>query len=283
MENEEIDLIEVMAKLWQRKRLIFSVVLCFLITGSVIAFVLPRKYTAECTLGLELEDKTTRISVEGMSAFQSTPLGDVKNTRIVSPTMYPDLFFSVPFQKELIYTPLYVSEKGDTVTFYRYLLNKTVFPETCSENISSSVERLSPEEKECLDYLKKNLSITVNSKENNLKIAVDMPDPRLAAMLADQAQQMLQRYITRLKITRAQAALDFIEERYVEVKKELEQKQQALVEFRERWKGQNSIQAEAKDKILTNDYELFFDLYADVVTSGIWNTFFCRSRKICRS
>lgn len=87
MENEEIDLIEVMAKLWHRKRTIMYIALFFLVGGLVLAFFLPRKYTAQCTLGLEMEDRTTRINVEGMSPFQSMPMGDMRNTRIVSPAM----------------------------------------------------------------------------------------------------------------------------------------------------------------------------------------------------
>lgn len=265
MENEEIDLIEVMAKLWHRKRTIFRIVLFFFIAGVALALLLPRKYTAQCTLGLEMEDKTTRISVEGMSAFQSTHIGDVKNARIVSPAMYPDLFFSVPFQKELMYSPLYVNEIGDTVTFYNFLITKSL-PEIHSVvKNESKVERLSQTEVECLNYLKKALSIHVNNKDGNLKIAVDMPESKLAALLADRAQEMLQQYITRLKITRAQAALEFIEERYTEVKKELEQKQKNLIDFRETQKEQNSIQLETEEKILTNDYELFFSLYSDIV------------------
>lgn len=57
MENEEIDLIEVMAKLWHRKKTIMYIALFFLVGGLVLAFFLPRKYTAQCTLGLEMEDR----------------------------------------------------------------------------------------------------------------------------------------------------------------------------------------------------------------------------------
>ena len=45
MENEEIDLIEVMAKLWHRKKTIMYIALFFLVGGLVLAFFLPRKYT----------------------------------------------------------------------------------------------------------------------------------------------------------------------------------------------------------------------------------------------
>ena len=171
MENEEIDLIEVMAKLWHRKRTIMYIALFFLVGGLVLAFFLPRKYTAQCTLGLEMEDRTTRISVEGMSPFQSMPMGDMRNTRIVSPAMYPDIFFSVPFQKELIYSPLYIDERGDTVTFYNYLVSG---PERLALVADpSQVEQLTEEESKCLAYLKDAFSVKVNNKDGNLKITLE--------------------------------------------------------------------------------------------------------------
>ena len=262
MENEEIDLIEVMAKLWHRKRTIMYIALFFLVGGLVLAFFLPRKYTAQCTLGLEMEDRTTRISVEGMSPFQSMPMGDMRNTRIVSPAMYPDIFFSVPFQKELIYSPLYIDERGDTVTFYNYLVSG---PERLALVADpSQVEQLTEEESKCLAYLKDAFSVKVNNKDGNLKITLDLPDPKLSAYLTNRAQAMLQTYIARFRIAKAQAALDFAEERYTEVKNELEKKQQALVQFREKHPDRTSVQLETEEKILTNDYELFFGLYSDI-------------------
>ena len=211
MENEEIDLIEVMAKLWHRKKTIMYIALFFLVGGLVLAFFLPRKYTAQCTLGLEMEDRTTRISVEGMSPFQSMPMGDMRNTRIVSPAMYPDIFFSVPFQKELIYSPLYIDERGDTVTFYNYLVSG---PERLAlVTDPSQVEQLTEEESKCLAYLKDAFSVKVNNKDGNLKITLDLPDPKLSAYLTNRAQAMLQTYIARFRIAKAQAALDFVEKR----------------------------------------------------------------------
>lgn len=264
MENEEIDLVEVIAKLWHRRKTILLFILVFLIIGTAVAFLLPRKYTAKCTLGLEAEDRTTRISVEGMSAFQSMNVGDAPNTQIVSPAMYPAILFSVPFQKELIYSPLCINEQGDTVTFYNYLILQSD-RRAASLGSNFGVEQLTEEESRCLAYLKKAISITINNKDRNLKISVDMPDARLAAQLTQKAQLMLQGYIARFRIAKAQAALDFIEERYTEVHQELQQKQKALVEFREQHKRLNSIQLETEEKILTNDYDLFFGLYSDIV------------------
>ena len=179
--------------------------------------------------------------------------------------MYPDILFSVPFQKELIYSPLFVNAQGEKITFYNYLIQPERRHETNYTPASSGVERLTPEENECLGYLKNAITAEVNNKDGNLKISVDMPDAVMAAQLANKVQSMLQQYIAKFRIAKAQAALDFIEERYVEVKDELEKKQKGLIEFQEKYKSQNSIQLETEKKILTNDYELFFGLYSDIV------------------
>ena len=129
----------------------------------------------------------------------------------------------------------------------------------------SQVEQLTEEESKCLAYLKDAFSVKVNNKDGNLKITLDLPDQKLSAYLTNRAQAMLQTYIARFRIAKAQAALDFVEERYTEVKNELEKKQQALVQFREKHPDRTSVQLETEEKILTNDYELFFGLYSDIV------------------
>ena len=262
MENEEIDLVEVIAKLWHRKKVLLYFILFSLLGGVALAFLLPRKYTAECILALESKSRTTRISVEGMSAFQSMNMNDLQDVSYISPAMYPDIIFSVPFQKKLIYAPLYVNERGDTVSFYTYLFGKAAAGCLDAEN---GVEITTLEERECMAYLKKAVEVTVNTKDGNIKISVDMPEAKLAAQVAQHVQVLLQDYITRFRIAKAQAALDFIEERYHEVEAELENKQQALVAFQEKNNSMSDFRSESQEKILLNDYELFFSLYSDVV------------------
>lgn len=265
MENEEIDLIEVIAKLWQRKKTIAWFVVGFVIMGTALSFLLPRKYTAECTLGLETEDRTTRISVEGMSAFQNMNMADVRNTKIVTPAMYPDILFSVPFQKELIYTPLLINPKGEFISFYEYYIPEEDRSEGGPQVVNvTDVEQLTRNEEKCLGLLKKAITAKIENKEGYLRISVDMPNPYVAAQMVHQIQVMLQKYISKFRIAKAQAGLEFIEERYMEVKKELEAKQLALLTFREKAKNKTSLEIQTEEKILTNDYELYFQLYSDI-------------------
>lgn len=266
IENEKMDVFCAILNLWQQRKTILWFVLVFLVIGTAVAFLLPRKYTAKCTMGLEAEDRTTRISLEGLPGFQTMNMADVRNEKIITPAMYPDILFSVPFQKELIYTPLYVDVQGDTMTFYKYYVDHYGdLKEKEAEERLGQVEQLTLNEKRCLKYLRQTLKIEINSKNGYLKFSLSMRDPRIAALIAHQVQGMLQKYIAKFRIAKTQAALDFIEERYIEVKKELEQKQQALISFREKHKKDQDAYLQAEEKVLTNDYDLFFELYSNIV------------------
>lgn len=269
MRNEEVDLIEVLVKLWGRRWVILCCSLVCLVVGAAVAFFLPKVYTVECTLGLEVEDNTTRVSVEGMSAFQTMNMDEGRYSRLITPGMYPDILFSVPFQKELIYTPLFSDKEGKFISFYEYFLRHNNLKEEAEEKsgdvLENPVIKLTALEKSCLDYLRERIEVKVNSKERNLKLKVTLPEPEIAAGLAQQIQEMLQVYITRFRVAKAQAALDFIEERYSEVKNELAKRQEALIGFKEKHDNHRSLQYEVEEKILLNEYELFFGLYSDIV------------------
>lgn len=263
MQEQEIDLIKIVYKLWRNRRCIALFMLVFVVVGVFVAFLIPKQYTAGSTLGLEIEDKAMRVKLEGLSAVQNMNIGNVREFRVVTPAMYPSILYSVPFQKELLHKKLILNEGQDSISFYEYY-TKEKNPNTGIVK-NKEVQNLSRNEEVCIAFLKDKISLKVVDKDGFLKLSVTMPEAVMAAHLAQQVQQMLQKYITEFKIAKAQAALDFIEERYVDVKQEMETKQQALIRFQEEKRGRLSIQLEAEEKILSNDYELFFNLYTDIV------------------
>lgn len=263
MQEQEIDLLEVVYKLWCRRKFIFLVVLFFALVGGGVAFLLPRQYVATCTLGLEVVDNTMKVRLEGLSAVQNMNVGNVREVQVVSPSMYPNILFSFPFQKELIHKPLLKGEGQDSLSFYEYFTHHR-FTGYQQDN-NKGVQNISEEEASCMAYLKKKIILKVVDRDGYLKISVSMPDAEMAALMAQQTQEMLQRYITEFKVAKVQATLNFIEERYTEVKKELEAKQRALIVFRELNHGNSPVVKEGEENILNNEYELFFNLYADIV------------------
>ena len=263
MQEQEIDLLEIVYKLWSRRKFLFLFVLISTLVGGTIAFVLPRQYVAECILGLEVADNTMRVKLEGLSAVQNMNMGSIKEVQVVSPSMYPNILYSVPFQKELIHKPLFMGDGKDSLSFYEYYTHNKYSNDLQESN--KGVQSVSDQEACSMAYLKNRMILKVVDREGYLKLSVSMPNAEMAAQMTQQTQEMLQKYITEFKVAKVQATLDFIEERYVEVKQELEAKQQALMNFREKNKGISLLAKEGEEKILNNEYELFFGLFADIV------------------
>lgn len=263
MQEQEIDLIEVVYKLWNRRKLIILFTVIFTLAGGVIAYILPRQYVAECILGIESQDNSMRVKVEGMAGVQNMNVGDIKEIRALSPVVYPNILFSVPFQKELIHTKFALKGKNDSISFFEYYTGKSLSDSGFVKQ--DGVQNVSFDEAACMAYLKDHITMKVVDRDGYLKLSVSMRNPEVAALLAHKTQEMLQKYITEFKIAKAQVALNFIEGRYVEIKNELEEKQRELIKYREKNKNVPLILKETEEKILLNDYDLFFNLYADIL------------------
>ena len=64
--------------------------------------------------------------------------------------------------------------------------------------------------------LTENISIDINDKENFIKITSNSPEPLLSAQLTEKVTELLQKYITKIKIAKAQENLLFLKERIKE-------------------------------------------------------------------
>ncbi len=80
------------------------------------------------------------------------------------------------------------------------------------------------------------ISLMVDKKEGYLTLSVNMPEPQVAAEMAQKAQSLLQRYIITYKVEKSQAELDFIQERYDTAKEEAEEQQVAFAKLSDQYK-----------------------------------------------
>ena len=86
----------------------------------------------------------------------------------------------------------------------------------------------------------------------------------LSAQVADQARELLQKYITRFKIEKASDKLSFIEQRYEEKKKEFEKAQIRLASFSDQNKNVTSAVARTEESRLQGDYTIALNVYNEL-------------------
>lgn len=230
METENIDLLVILEKLWHRKKAIFAWTGGCLAVGVVLIFLSPRKYEAACVIQWELPE----------------------NSRQVSPSLYPDIFYSDAFLRELSRCPLEVTETGDMVSYLSVVAGgNTAMADT------GGAEQL------CVGRLRGGLSVAVDMNERCLTVSAEMSDPKLAALLAEQARLLLEKTVREEGGKKVGKVFGAIEKRYLRMKEELQLRRQRLTDSLERIASLSASRREVGKKILLEDYDLFYSLYSD--------------------
>lgn len=292
-EESEIDLIEVIRKLWTKRKFILKVTIVFLCLGVLVALFSSKEYTATCTIVPQTGEKNAvGGSLGGLAAMAGINLGNMGSGDVLSPKIYPKILSSVPFQKELMQTQVKFDEYDHSVPlldyytgdeYKKFSLVGTVLKYTIGlpgvimgairgkeqeivlpESSDFTIQTLSKDENDCILILKDKVTLNVNDKEGYVTLSANMPEPIAAAQLASKVQTMLQKYITEFKIEKAQANLDFIEERYIDAKKQFELRQGELAEFRDANRNFASAVAKTTEERLSNEYTVALGVYSEL-------------------
>lgn len=290
--EQEIDLVEVIRKLWRNRKLILKVTVAFMILGVLVALFSAKEYTAGSTLVPQSSDKKIGGSLSGLAAMAGINLGDMTGGEVLSPKIYPKVLASIPFQKDIMYTRVKFEDFDEPVTvldyytneeYQRFSLGKMIVKYTIglpgvilkairgeqpepefSGSAENQIQSLSKDEKKCIDILKDKINLNLNEKDGYVQLSVDMPDAWSAAQLAERVQVLLQKYITEFKIEKVQSNLDFVQGRYDEAKRDFEQVQEERAIFRDANKNLISAKAQTEQEKLDTRYNLTLSIYTEL-------------------
>lgn len=290
--EQEIDLVEVIQKLWKNRKLILKVTLLFMVLGLITALSSSIEYTAECTMVPQSSDKKMGGGLGGLAAMAGINLGDMGGGEVLSPKMYPKILESIPFQKELMQTAIKFEKHEQPITlldFYtdkkyqKFSLMGTLMKYTIGlpglimgkddeeqtkpffvKSEGNKIMTLTKKEKGCMDILKSQVKLTVNDKDGYVQLAANMPDAYAAAQLAEKVQTMLQKYITEFKIEKVQSNLDFVQERYTEAQRSFDGIQEQRAAFKDANKNIYSARAQTEEEKWDTRYELAQNVYTEL-------------------
>lgn len=290
-QEEEIDLVEVIRKLWNNRKLMLKITIVFMVLGVLVALFSPKEYTAGCTMVPQSGDKKMGGNLSGLASMVGINLGGASSGEILAPTIYPKIVSSIPFRKDLMETPLKFEDYEEPITlldyytkdeYQKFSLGGTIMKytiglpgviisaikgkdtTTISTGEGSLIQSLSQDEKKMSEKLNNMISLNVNDKEGYVQLTASLPEPLAVAQLAQQAQVLLQQYITRFKIEKVQSNLDFVRNQYEKSKLRYEEKQEELAKFRDANKNFSSAVAKTKEEVLTNEYNLAYSVYSEL-------------------
>lgn len=288
--EDEIDIGEIVKKLWNNRKFIIKVTAIFAVLGILVALTTPNVYTASCTMVPQTGQKNTSGGLGGLAAMAGINLGSISSGEVLSPTVYPRIMTNINFQKELIYSKFHFKGIEEPITLYDYYTDKKYQkfsitgtlkkytiglpgvliaaikskPGNTTPTDSSSLQSLTGKEKSVVSILNSNLAITVNSKDGYISISASMAEALAAAELTQRGQELLQKYITQFKVEKVASNLEFVEKSYEESRRNFESKQEELARFRDANKSFSSAVARTQEEKLTAEYNLFLNIYTEL-------------------
>src|SRR5690554_1215942 len=229
VEEEEIDIKEIILKLWHERKFILVTTGIFLAIGLFIALASPVSYTTSATFVPQVSE-SGRGNLGGMAAMMGVNLGSTGSGEVLSSDVYPQIVNSAPFCKDIMQTPLTVEKsRGNTITLYEYYTN----PDYQNKNLLGSIKKytlglpgvilgalrsekeeetasilsdtltkqivaLTEDERKVMKAIQENISFN-NSKEGHITMGYTFSEPQATASITNQLFNTLQEYVKEYK------------------------------------------------------------------------------------
>jgi uncharacterized protein involved in exopolysaccharide biosynthesis len=292
VEEDTIDLVEILQKLWAKRKFILIVTGVAMALGLVVALLTPNQYTASCTLVPQTGERRTGGSLGGLAAMAGISLGNMTSGEVLSPNVYPNIIKNVSFQKELLHARYTFEDVTEPITYYDYATDKQYrkfnllaaikkytigLPgviigairgepeeEVATENAQDTIPRLTYTEQKVAKGLYEFFSLELNDKQGYVQLSTTMRDPYLAAQITLKGQQLLQKYLTEFKLQKVRANLEFVEASYQEARQNFEAKQEELARFRDANVNLTSAMARTREEKLQSEYTLLLGVYTEL-------------------
>lgn len=282
-EENEIDLLELAVKLWNQRRTILKWCACGLVFGLIIAFSIPKEYTANVVLSPETNDgKKTGGSLGALASMAGLYSGSSSSSDAVFPMLYPQVVQSIPFATSLFNVEVETAKDGRKMALSTYLEEETHEPWWSVIlglprkligllSFGSSVEddtnhtlnnfRLNAKEASLVNALSSIISTSVDSKTGVINVSVTTQDPLVAALLADTVVSRLKTYITDYRTNKARTDLAYARKLNREAKESYYKAQQVYADYLDRNHGLALRSAQTTRDRLENEASLAFNLY----------------------
>ena len=296
-QEQEIDLIALVKRLWKKKIFIIYVTGAFMFLGLLVAFFSAKEYTSGTTFVPQSGGEGVSSSMSSLASLAGINLGNMGGGETLSPTVYPQLLSNVDFIKDLMYTPIQFEEWPEKITLFDYYTNEEYNKPTFFGTIKkytiglpgliigaisskedssdskmaagSGLNTLTEDEYSCMKILTQQVSITINDKDGYIDLSARMPEAVASAELATAAFDLLEKYITEYKIQKAQFNLDYINERLEEARADFEKKQLAYAQYTDANRSTSSATARIDGNRLKQEYDLANTIFTELARQKV--------------
>lgn len=285
--GNEIDIVELIKKLWKERKFIFWGIGISIIIGLAVAFILPKQYKVITTMLPQSDEGKSLGSLSSLAAIAGFDIDLSDNGSDISPVIFPQIMESETFLLNLMHSKYSFKKVKQPISMYDYytkvagrgigdkIYNYTIgLPAVIKAAMKKKkpigkasddgLTHMTEDEYNLSKMLSSNVTLSINKKEGYLTLTSIFEEDILTAQVAKRAQQILQETITTYKTTRANDQLNFFEKRYNEKRIEYQQAQARLADFKDRNLFVTSAVGGSQVTRLQNEYNLAYSVFSEL-------------------
>ena len=291
--DDEIDLTELIKKIWDRRSFIVKTVLIAMCLGAIIAKLTPNEYAASVVFVPQSSSSSaSSAGLGGLASLAGINLGaNGADGQEIGPELYPKLASDVKFKKALINTYIHPIGITDSVTYAQYykeiykpgvlsyikkytiglpgVILQAIRGDDEQKDTPHSIQKsdlvfISDQEFGVFGLIDSQLKIESNPNEGFVELSFAMPEPILAAEMALASQRLLQQEVIAFRIRNAQEQLEFTEKQYLEKQQEFDAIHARLAAFRDRNRNMASSFGVSEEQKLEAEFSLKVAIYTEM-------------------
>ena len=295
-EEDRIDLLELVKKVWDGRWFIAKTVIVFIALGLFVAFGSTEEYTSQVKLLPESQQQSSFVGLGSLARQFGVGGGLQPPVDGIPPSLYPDIIQSTVILQRLLQHEVVLPGVAEKVTLKEYLgehqerslvgvaMSYTIgLPFMIRGMLSRSIsggddvtamdrqphgdERLSKliqmsrADWQLLRSLRGRISSDAERQTGVVTINVQMQDGMIAADVAARIVELLSEYITEYRTEKTRRDVEFIEQRHEEARERFEEAQRDLARFNDENRGQLTAMARTEEQMMQSRYNLTFNLY----------------------
>lgn len=246
--NENIDLLEISRVLFNKKKFILKLTFVFFIFGLIFSISKPNIYKSSSTFYPHYEQMDeSGGNIRNLAGLAGINLNN-EVTNNIPPNLYPKLINSTSFKlkllnKSFIYNGEFILYKDylevkylntgivnlliNNLKFFFNLDNKEIIDN------QNNLTYINKKDFKLFSILNKNIVLEVNEKDGFIELVVFDYEPEISAIIALEANKILQQSIIDFKIKNIKEVFDFTSNQFLIAKNKLYQLQDSLANFKD--------------------------------------------------
>lgn len=289
-DEQEIDIMELISKLWKKRAMIIKWCVAGAIIGLVAGFSIPKTYTASVTLAPETQQKTNS-SVSSIASMMGVNLNN--SVDAISVEMFPDVVHSTPFIVELFDLPVTFERKDSVITtslldymkeyqkkaWWSYVIQAPfdilgwcvdlVRPDEEDEEAGDgplNPSNLPKKERKVVKFFAENIMVNVDKKTGKTSMSLVMQDPLVVATVMEAVTENLKGYMSDYRTSKARQDIENLEVICDQRKADYYKAQQAYAQFVDANQSVIRQSAQAERERLQQEMNLAYQVYSQVAT-----------------